>query len=110
MNRVALLILLALAGCNRVGSLLDKPPAYAVAERRTDHQTIECVQREWEARGAAVSTTATPTGVRVTARSALFSSRLFAVADIDAFVPDRKLVVRTGARSRRYARVARICA
>jgi hypothetical protein len=109
-NRVAVLVLLALAGCNRVGSLADKPPAYAVAERRTDHQTIECVQRQWEARGAAVSTVATPTGVRVIARSKLYSTRLFATADIDAFIPDRKLAVRTGPRSRRYAVAARVCA
>ena len=109
-NRVALLILLALAGCNRVGSLADKPPAYALAARRSDHETIACVQRQWEARGAAVSTVATPIGVRVVARSALYSTRLFATADIDAFVPARRLVVRTGPRSRRYARVARVCA
>lgn len=110
MNRLALLIVLALAGCNRVGSLADRSPVYALAAHRSDHQTIECVQRQWEARGAAVTTVATPSGVRVTARSALYSSRLFATADIDAFSPDRRFVVRTGARSRRYAHVARVCA
>ncbi len=110
MNRVALLVLLALTGCNRVGSLADKPPAYALAERRSDHETIECVQRQWEARGATVTTVATPTGVRVIARSPIYSTRLFATADIDAFGTDRKLVVRTGPRSRRYARVAHVCA
>ncbi len=110
MNRVALLVLLALAGCNRVGSLADRPSAYALAERRSDHRTIECVQREWAARGAAVSTVATPGGVRVIARSPLYSTRLFATADIDAFVADRRLVVRTGHGSRRYARAASVCA
>lgn len=103
-------MLLALAGCNRAGSLADTPPAFALAERRSDHETIECVQREWATRGATVSTVATPTGVRVIARAPLYSSRLFETADVDAFVPDRRLVVRTGPRSRRYARVARICA
>ena len=109
-NRSALLVLLALAGCNRVGSLADKPPVVSLTARRTDHETIECVQRQWEALHAAVSTVATPTGVRVIARSALYSTRLFATADIDAFGTPRTLVVRTAPRSHRYARVAKICA
>jgi hypothetical protein len=109
-KRVALLIVLALAGCNRVGSLADKPPVYALATHRTDHLTIECVQRQWEALGATVTTVSTPTGVRVIARSPLYSTRFHATADIDAFAPAPRLTVRTAPRSHRYAQVARTCA
>lgn len=104
---------LATGGCIRapfrVGSLDRHAPAFSAASAHSDHELIECVQRQWEDRGAQVATVARPGGVRLTARSATYSSLLIATADIDAYPPRRELTVRTARRSRGYARAAQAC-